>query len=106
MQSSLINFSEDTKTNCYVVVSGLFVILSAISTKQITGNLISGVIRLIGIITLGFAVAALGKSILRMYNDTPDIMKNQSVLSNTAACSCLCLVVISLITYATYTLVF
>ena len=106
MQDSLINFSEDTKTNCYIVVFGLFVILSAISTKQITGNIISGVIRLVGIITLGFAVSALGKSILRMYNDTPDIMKNQSVLSNTAACGCLCLVVISLIVYATYTIVF
>jgi len=106
MSSALVKFSEDTKTSCYAITAGMFVIAAAATTGTLTGRLVSSVIRLLGIVILAIAVASLASNAQILYASSPDITKDRGALSSVAACGSLCLVVLAIIAYGTYTLVF
>jgi len=106
MSSSLVKFSEDTKTSCYAIAAGMFVVAAAAVTGSLTGRFISGALRLLGIVTLAVAVASLARNAQTLYVGTPDITQDRGAMSSVAACGGLCVVVIAIIVYGTYTLVF
>jgi hypothetical protein len=106
MTNALIKFSEDTKTSCYAITAGMFIIAVAAATGSITGTLVSGALRLLGIVTLVVAVIGLANHTQILYTGTPNAINDKGVISNVLACGCLCLVVLAIIVYGSYTIVF
>ena len=106
MSYALTKFSEDTKTTCYVIAVGMFLVIATTATRNLTGKIVSNMFRLLGIFVLTFAVIGLVRNLTGLYLMVPKPIQEQSIVSNLAACSALCIVVISIIVYGSYTLVF
>lgn len=106
MSNAIIKFSENTKTSCYIIAAGLFVIAATTISGNITNKFISSTIRLFGIIFLAIALAKLVHNTQLLYIDANDITTNKEKMSIIAACSGLCLIILMIIIYGSYTLLF
>lgn len=106
MSRALTKFSEETKTSFYAVTAGMFLVAVAAATCSLTGKFASSMLRLLGIAILTVTVVGLVGNLSGLYASTPNPMRDQSIMTNVASCSALCMVVIAIIAYGSYTLVF
>jgi len=103
---TLLEFSENTKYNSYVIAIGLFIVAVSTSIIKVTGNFVSSIFKLLGIIILIVALISLSNNLINLCNATDNIFFNTQLRNNVGIGSILCFVLITLILYSTYTIVF
>ena len=106
---SFLTFAENTKTDFVLISGGLLLVGLSTFMKPFFGNSISALLKIIGVVLISFAVVILVSQIKLFYAVNPNFFTDYQYApyrQNIYAGCGLCIILLALICYATYTIFF
>lgn len=101
---SFNDFAENTKNDFYLIAFGIGAIALTTLTKSLIGTFLSGVLRIMAAVLLGFATYVFAVHIKDFFNKNPGFLSNpeHNLYKKNIFAGCgLCVLLVALILYST-----
>ena len=106
---SFIIFTENTNHDFVIITMGLMLIALSAITKSILGNNVSAGANIIGIMLISYALLKIARQIKKFYDANPSFLidnRYEPYRQNIYAGIGLCIILLLLICYSSYTIIF
>jgi hypothetical protein len=106
---SFIIFTESTNQDFVVITMGLLLIALSTIMKSFLGNVVSSSVNVIGIMLISYALLKISTQIKKFYDVNPSFLTDyryEPYRQNIYAGIFLCIIILLLICYSTYTIIF
>ena len=107
--NAFITFTENTNRDFVIITTGLLLIALSAITKSFVGNSIATTVNIIGIMLISSVLFFLTTQIKKFYDVNPSFLidyRYEPYRQNIYAGICLCVILLLLICYSTYTIFF